>query len=130
MSNTVAPGSDPAMEAAIARVLAAERDARAAIEDCQAEAAQVVAAARVAALRVATRADGRTRAEHAAFQRKVETDIAAIDAEIAALDASAPEAQALPDDGEAFAVAALAAELTAGKVSAPTPGRAPGRHGE
>lgn len=114
MSNTAAPGSDPAMEAAIERVLAAERDARSAIRDSQTRAVEIVAAARASAQRVAACADSRLREVHGAFQRKVEAEIAAIEAEIAALNSSSPEggADTPPDGAEALAVAALAAELT------------------
>jgi hypothetical protein len=99
------------VEAAIARVLAAEREARAAIDACEREAEAVRAAARSREKRIAERAAQRIAAIRAGMAAKLARRLAAIEAETVGPD---PEAAR---DGAAWArldaaVARLADELT------------------
>jgi hypothetical protein len=105
-----ADGRNAAADAAITRVLGAERTARHAIEQARAETEEIAELARHAARRTAERAERRVRCVTQAFERDLATRLAAIDAEGAALDLPAP----LGADERALlqaAVAALAAQL-------------------
>jgi len=77
--------ADLAVEAAIARVLAAEVAARAALEDAQRQAAEEAEAARATARTIAQRTTARIAVVRAAFARKVAGEIAALDGQADAL---------------------------------------------
>jgi hypothetical protein len=81
--------NDPA-DAAMARVLAVEREARIAIARANADVAQIADRARGAARRLVERTEQRVRCIAAAFERELAAQVAAIDAEIAALDVPQP----------------------------------------
>jgi hypothetical protein len=111
MSRVEALPPEAAIEAAIARVLAAERDAREAVERATRNADALNEKARADARALADRTERRIRSVRAAYERKVTEEIAAIDAQAASQDVL----QALsPDDGRRLerALQALAAELT------------------
>jgi hypothetical protein len=105
-----AEGRDAAADAAIARVLDAEREARRSIEQARAETDEIAERARRGARATAERAERRIRCVTQAFERDLAERLAAIDAEGAALDQSPPlgadERAALQD-----AVNALACQL-------------------
>ncbi len=82
-------------DAAIARVLQAERDARSAIGEASAEVLQIAERARADARARADRTERRIRLYAAAFARELAARLAAIEAEGAAL--AAPDAPH-PDD--------------------------------
>jgi RPA family protein len=103
--------SDLPVETAMARVLDAEREARAAVDAAQRECGHIAEAARAAQRRLAERTRRRVARVHEAFAAAVQGELARIDA----------QAQALPahDDPDADdlarlerALAALAARLT------------------
>ena len=102
---------DNAVEAAITRVLDAEAAARDAIVHARNEALEIAEQARARARRLALHRDERIRSVRAAFERKVAADVAALEAEAAALDARHDLAPAEIARLER-AVAALAARLT------------------
>jgi hypothetical protein len=105
--------ADDAVEAAIARVLDAERASRLAVGAVETEAAAAVEAARACARAIALRAEARIRAVRAAFERSAAREVAALDATAA----EAAGAHALDGDDEARLAAAtnaLAARLTGG----------------
>ena len=79
-----------AAEAAIARVLGAERDAREATVRAQHEVQQIAEDARSAARSVAERTERRIRAVTGAFEREGAVRLAEIDAEAARLDSAQP----------------------------------------
>lgn len=100
-----------AVEAAIASVLASERDARDAIARAREQAADVAEDARAAARMLGERTDARILAVRAAFGRRLSQRVDRIRSEAAALDMP----RDLSDDDLArleWAVAQLAAELT------------------
>jgi|KBSMisStandDraft_5_1062788.scaffolds.fasta_scaffold10741_7 hypothetical protein len=99
-----------AAEAAMARVLSVEREARDAIARVQVDAQHIAEEARGAVRRLNERTERRVRSIVAAFERDCAERIAAIDAEIAALAAPQPIAN---DDRARLehAVAALARQL-------------------
>jgi hypothetical protein len=107
---SAAERTDPA-EAAMARVLRAEREAHASIEGARVAAAQCAEAARADARTLAARTERRIRAVVGAFERDLAARLAAIDAEAAAVARphalNADEQQAL-----SRAVQALARTLT------------------
>jgi hypothetical protein len=105
----VSARNDPA-DAAIARVLAVEREARDAIARAHADVAQIADQARGAARRLGERTEQRVRCIVAAFERELAAHVAAIDAEVAALDVPQPIA---PEDRARLehAVEALARQL-------------------
>ena len=113
-SKTVKPiaegASNVAAEAAIARVLGAEREAREATARAQREVQQIAEDARSAARSLAERTERRIRAVTGAFEREGAARLAEIDAEAARLDSpqplSSPEVAALQR-----AVASLARDL-------------------
>ncbi len=115
MPQSESPAPAQAVEAAITRVLDAERDAHRAIEDARVTATRILDAARLAARAVAERGDRRIRDLGAALARKVQSEIAALDAEIAALDAE-PLAGAAALERERSAVRSLAAEIAGGPL--------------
>lgn len=104
------PVNDPA-EAAIATVLHAEREARAAVERSKVEASRLAELARAGARSVAERTEQRIRAVVGAFERELAQRLGEIDAEAALVtkphELSADERAALDR-----AVGALAHELT------------------
>lgn len=102
-------------EAAIMRVLEAERGGRATLEEARQRAAARVEQARAQTIEVTKRAERRIRAIQVAFERRVEASEHAVEAEIAALaepvlkaDDSSTRRRALD------AVERLAADLTGG----------------
>jgi hypothetical protein len=97
-------------EAAIARVLAAERDARASIEQAQADVHRIAEEARGAARSLSERTEQRIRCVVAAFERELALRLAEIDAEGHDLDVPQP----ISDDDRValqLAVAELARQL-------------------
>lgn len=102
-------------EAAIVRVLDAERRGRATLEEARGRAAARVEQARAQAIEVTNRAERRNRAIQVAFERRVEASQQAVDAEIAALAEAAAEAEDAAVRRQALdAVRRLAADLTEG----------------
>ena len=79
-----------AVQAAIAEVLAAERDARAAIGRARLEVNAIDENARAVARRVAERTERRARAVVDAFERELSRRLAALDAEASQLDLAQP----------------------------------------
>lgn len=79
-----------AVQAAIAEVLAAERDARDAIGRARLEVNAIDESARAEARRVAERTERRARAVADAFERELARRLAAIDAEASQLDIAQP----------------------------------------
>ncbi|HSW27131.1 MAG TPA: hypothetical protein VLJ62_30530 [Burkholderiaceae bacterium] len=79
-----------AVQAAIAEVLAAERDARDAIGGARREVNQIDEAARAAARAVAERTERRVRAVVHAFEHQLACQLAAIDAQASSLDVAQP----------------------------------------
>lgn len=79
-----------AVQAAIAEVLAAERDARDAIGRARLEVNQIDEAARAAVRAVAERTERRVRAVAHAFEHQLARQLAAIDAQASLLDVAQP----------------------------------------
>ena len=104
-----------AAEAAMARVLSVEREAREAIARARVDALHIAEEARGAARRLDERTESRVRWIVAAFEHDSAQRIAAIDDEVAKLDVPQPIS---PDDRARLehAVAALARQL-AGEAS-------------
>jgi regulator of protease activity HflC (stomatin/prohibitin superfamily) len=96
------------VDAAFNRVLAAEVEARSAIEQCQAEAAALVAAAEREARAIANRAERRIRAAHRIADRGIERVLADLGAD-GQDSAGGPSLDAATVER---LVALLAAELT------------------
>jgi hypothetical protein len=99
-----------AAEAAMARVLSVEREAREAIARAQVDALHIAEEARATVRRLNERTERRVRSIVAAFERDSAERIAAIDAEVAKLDVPQP----ISADDRArleHAVAALARQL-------------------
>jgi len=113
--STVEPlPTEATAEAAITRVLNAERDAREAIAQATREAVTMQENARAAARALSERTERRIREVRAALAARLAAEVEAIDAQAAAQDAG----QALGAAELARlerAVAALAAELTGGQ---------------
>ncbi len=109
------PTSDPA-DAAIARVLQAERDARESIEQARREAEQIAENARAGARAVGERTERRIRSVVGAFEQDLARRLAVIDGEAARM--ATPH---VPGDTELRAldgaVHALAVELSAGTTT-------------
>jgi hypothetical protein len=107
--------TDRDVEAAIARVLDAERAARAAVEASQREAEAIRAAARTRDKRIAETAAARIAAIHAAMTERRAARLAAIEAE-----AVGPDPQAAEDEAARAhldqAVGRLADELIGGEA--------------
>ena len=82
--------SRDAGQASIARVLAAERDAREAVERARQEVDQIAEGARAASRAVAERTERRIRAIVSAFERETASRVAEIDAEADRLDSPQP----------------------------------------
>ncbi|HXZ49399.1 MAG TPA: hypothetical protein VEG27_10285 [Usitatibacter sp.] len=100
-----------ALDEAMARVLAAERDARFAVEECTREAERLLAQARAREKAIAAAAARRAAAVRAAMRRRLEQKLAAI----AALEREAGmagEAGADEDRRLLEAIGRLAVELT------------------
>jgi chromosome segregation ATPase len=99
-----------AAEAAIARVLGAEREAREAVDRARLQVNPIAEEARAAGRRVAERTERRVRAVVDAFECELAERLAAIDAEAARLDAPLP---LTPDELATLqrAVQALARDL-------------------
>lgn len=108
MSEREQAAASPSVDEAMNLVLRAERDARAAVETCRAEAAAMVAAAEERAKRVAEAADRRIRAAHQLADRAVEQAVKAL----LGTEPQAPLASPGEGGGELDrAVAALADEI-------------------
>ncbi len=107
------PPTQAAAEAAITRVLTAERDALETIAQALRDAEAMNENARAAARALGERTERRIRAVRGAFAARVAAEVAAIDAQAAAQDAGQPLSADELDRLER-AVAALAAELTGG----------------
>jgi hypothetical protein len=105
--------TDAKVEAAIARVLACERDAREAIEHARREATDLAEAGRAAARAVGERTEARIRAVRALFERRLTAELAALRA---AEDAIVDDEPIAGEDLARLdrAIAALAVELTGG----------------
>jgi hypothetical protein len=102
--------SHQASDAAIARVLQAERDARAAVSGASAEVQQIAERARADARARAERTERRIRLYTAAFARELAARLTAIEAEGAAL--AVPDAPRADDEQRLQqAVQQVAAEL-------------------
>ena len=99
-----AAGEGDAADAAIVRVLGAEREARRSIERARAETDEIAEQARLSARQTAERAERRIRRAVDAFERDIAARLAEIDGEAAALD---PE-QPLTADERALLQAAVA----------------------
>jgi len=98
------------VEVLIGRVVQAESEARIAVDQCQQQAANIVAAAQSAALRVAERTEQRIVMLQRRMAAAAQTRLDAIGAEAGALAAEAPDTAAfLPRVDKA--VAAVADEL-------------------
>ena len=105
----------PDDEAAMARVLAADREARAALEQSRRTAAHMLREARAAAKLVSARAASRVNAVRAAMARRLAARLAQLDAE----ERGAIAAGALDPQERArlaHAVERLAAELAGGRA--------------
>ena len=102
---------DTAVEAAIARVLAAESGAKNAVAQAAHDADELDERSRAQARALADRTERRIRAVRRAFEAHVGAEIAAIDAQANTNDASEPLS---PEDFPRLehALASLAAELT------------------
>lgn len=109
------PTSDPS-EAAITRVLRAERDARDSIEQARLDAVHIAESARAGARALADRTERRIRCVAGAFEQDLARRLAVIDGEAARMATphvlADAELRALDS-----AVHALAVELTAGATS-------------
>jgi len=81
---------DDAAEAAIARVLGAERDARASIEQAHADVHHIAESARTAVRGLGDRTEHRIRRVVDAFERELAARLAEIEAEAARLESSPP----------------------------------------
>ena len=110
MSAAREPFERPSDEAAMARVLAAEREARTALEESRREAAHRLHEARAAAKSISTRSAHRAGAARAAMEHRLTTRLAELDAQeraaLAAGDLDPEELTRL-----ARAIERLAAEL-------------------
>lgn len=102
--------ADLLAQQAIERVLEAEREARAAVEDCEAQAARLVAEARQGARRIAERADARIDALRAAARTRFAAERARLNAEGQRVAPMAPQTEVRM----AAAVEELAARLSGG----------------
>lgn len=100
----------PEVEAAIAQVLAAEREALAAIEAARAEGGDILLQARAEARRIAGRGEQRLSRLREAVARRERAQADRIEAEIARL-AAAPIESPADEAAVAAAVAAIAAAL-------------------
>jgi outer membrane protein TolC len=105
----------PAVEAAIARVLGAERDARESVAKAVREAEALNERARAVARSLAERTEQRIRAVRAAYEAHVSAEVAAIDAQAAEQDAGQPLTE-IDLERLQRALVALAAELTDGSA--------------
>lgn len=112
MPNAEYAPAEGAVEAAITRILSAERDARQTVAQATRDAAAMSENARRASRALAERTERRIGAARAAFGAAVAAKVAAIDAEATAQDTSQP-LSADDLDHLDVAIAALAAELTA-----------------
>ena len=102
-------------EAAMARVLAAERDARDSIEQARADVHRIAESARGAERRLGERTEQRVRHLVAAFERELAARLADIEAQTARLD----DPQPIGDDDRAAlqrAVAELARQLVGARA--------------
>jgi len=106
------PEDKPAaeVEAAIAEVLAAERDALAAIEAARREGEEILLGARAQARRIAERGEQRLACLREAAASRIRQQTEQVEAEIARLAAAAIDSPA-DEAAIAAAVAAVAAEL-------------------
>jgi vacuolar-type H+-ATPase subunit H len=107
------PGSNDAVEAAITHVLRAEVEARDAVAHARGEAVAIAEQARETARRLGVHTEGRIHRLRAAFDAKATAEVAALEAEAAALGAAHDLTPAEISMVE-LAVAALAGALTGG----------------
>jgi hypothetical protein len=115
LMNPRSPDHD--VEAAVARVLQAEQQARSAIEAARAEAAHIAEQARASARAWAERARARMARGQSAVERQLQAELAAIEAEACALpEHDEPEAAEI--ERLEVALQALAAALTGGPAEA------------
>ncbi len=121
------PEDKPAeeVEAAIAEVLAAERDALAAIEAARREGEEILLGARTLARRIAERGEQRLARLREAAARRIRQQTELVEAEIARLAAAAIGSPA-DEAGIAAAVAAVAAEMSRAQTTPAS--RAPQEH--
>lgn len=113
MAGTTSSPAAREVEAAIMRVLDAERRGRATVEEARRQAAVRVEQARGTAVEIAKRAEQRIRAIQVAFEQRVATQQQAVEAEIRAL--AEPEAEDAVTRRVALdTVERLAAHLTGG----------------
>ncbi len=108
--------SPEAIEACIARVLKAEREAQASIESAQGHAAATIAAARGKARAIAERAESRLAAARQSVDSRIARHQAEAEARVGALKATLAPAEAdesVLDD----ALARVAATLTSGRAA-------------
>ena len=110
-----AQARNAAAGAAIARVLAAERDARQAIAAAEADVTHIAEAARAAARAIAERTEQRLQRVVECIERDTAARLAAIDAEAAALDPQHTDTAA--DDAAVCAAVALLARRLVGAAS-------------
>lgn len=104
----------PSPDAAIARVLRAEADARAAVAAAQAQVGAMAEAARADARARSERTERRIRAVAAAFEVRTARELAAIEAEAAGLRQPEP-----PDEAARSAVAKAVARLAREMIQGP-----------
>jgi hypothetical protein len=104
---------DRAADAAIARVLAAERDARASVRAAQAQVEAMAEAARADSRALAERTERRVRGVASAFERDTALRLAQIESQVADLQ-HAPPPDAADRAALRRAVAALARSMIAG----------------
>jgi hypothetical protein len=105
---------DVVAEAAIARVLAAERDARASIAQAKADVPRIAEAARGAARSLSGRTERRIRCVVAAFERELALRLEDIDAQTRDLDVPQPIV-----DHDRAALQRAVAELARQLIGAP-----------
>ncbi len=118
MSENPSRPAESEVDAAIARVVAAEQAAKASIAAAREEAAALAEQSRAAARALADRTQQRIRRLRAAFERQVDGEVAALDAQGRALAGDdAPDAAEL--ERLERAVASLAAQLTGAPSTQP-----------
>jgi hypothetical protein len=118
MSEIPTRPAESEVEAAIARVVAAEQSAKASIAAAREDAAAMAEQSRAAARALAERTQQRIRRLRAAFEERVDAEVAALQAQGRALAGDdAPDAAEV--ERVAGAVAALAAQLTGAPAAVP-----------
>ncbi len=105
--------NDQAVDEAIGRVLAAEDEARDAVDACRREARMLVAEARAGTRRILQRADRRISALHSHCLLSVGRSVRSLQAETASIPL-APSGETVQDERLDEVVRRLAADLTGG----------------